>query len=119
MHGPLDCYLVLGLDTRATDSEITRAYRSLIRRHHPDTRPVLASPSAAARDHERLAEIMEAYKILSDPARKASYDQANGPLTVPSHPVPVRYRAARDMPRADKPITISPVRWTPTTRRCS
>ncbi|SNQ51874.1 hypothetical protein FRACA_840012 [Frankia canadensis] len=33
-----DFYLVLGVDPSASASQITRAYRTLIRRHHPDTR---------------------------------------------------------------------------------
>lgn len=64
--GP-DLYRVLGLDPGASSAEITRAYRRLARRHHPD---VDTTPGAA----QRFAEITRAYRVLSDPRARARYD---------------------------------------------
>ena len=66
---PQDLYETLGLTSHATPDEIKRAYRKLARQYHPDTNP--DDPEAA----ERFKEIASAYEILSDPNRKARYDQ--------------------------------------------
>ncbi len=70
-----DLYRILGVTPRATNAEIKSAYRRLARRYHPD---VSASPDANA----RFAQISEAYHILSDPHRRATYDM--GGYTRPS-----------------------------------
>lgn len=62
-----DLYGILGVSRRATDAEIKSAYRKLARMYHPD---VCKSPSANA----TFAQINEAYRILSDPKRRAMYD---------------------------------------------
>jgi hypothetical protein len=63
-----DLYRILGVSRRATDSEIKSAYRKLARKYHPD---VSSSPNANA----LFAKISEAYRILSDPKRRAIYDR--------------------------------------------
>lgn len=63
-----DYYETLGLKKGASDGEIKSAYRKLAMKHHPD---VDKSPEA----EERFKEISEAYQVLSDPAKKQSYDQ--------------------------------------------
>lgn len=63
-----DYYDVLGLQKGASDSEIKRAYRKLAKQYHPD---VNKDPQA----EERFKEINEAYGVLSDPQKKATYDQ--------------------------------------------
>lgn len=63
-----DYYEVLGLKKGASETEIKSAYRKLARQHHPD---VDKSAGAA----ERFKEISEAYQVLSDPQKKAGYDQ--------------------------------------------
>lgn len=63
-----DLYEVLGLAKGADSAGIKKAYRHLARKHHPD---VDKSPGA----EERFKEINEAYQILSDPKKKAAYDQ--------------------------------------------
>src|ERR1051326_8105239 len=60
-------YEILGLAQTATQAEIKKRYRELARRHHPD---VAEAPDAAV----RFREINEANRILSDPARRATYD---------------------------------------------
>ncbi len=63
-----DYYEVLGVAKGAATEQIKKAYRTLARKHHPD---VDKSAGAA----ERFKEINEAYQVLSDPQRKAAYDQ--------------------------------------------
>ncbi|MEO1055796.1 MAG: J domain-containing protein [Actinomycetota bacterium] len=61
-------YAVLGIRPDASDQEVRDAFRRLARQHHPDR-------SAAERaGADRMAEINEAYRVLSDPSRRAVYD---------------------------------------------
>jgi molecular chaperone DnaJ len=62
-----DLYEVLGVDRRASDAEIKRAYRKLAQQWHPD---VNKDPDAPV----RFKEASEAYQILSDPDRRQRYD---------------------------------------------
>ena len=71
-----DYYDVLGVARDADDKAIREAFRRLARRYHPD---VSAEPGA----EERFKEIAEAYGVLSDPAKRASYD-ARGFAGVPA-----------------------------------
>jgi len=62
-----DCYQVLGVPRDADDKTNKNAFRQLARRYHPETS---TEPDA----QERFREIAEAYGIVSDPAKRASYD---------------------------------------------
>jgi curved DNA-binding protein len=62
-----DFYEVLGVARDASQEDIRRAYRRLARKHHPD---VSSEEGADA----RFKEISEAYDTLSDPAKRADYD---------------------------------------------
>ncbi len=62
-----DYYQVLGVPRDADAKTIKGAFRRLARRYHPDTS---TDPDA----EQRFREIAEAYGVLSDPARRASYD---------------------------------------------
>lgn len=88
-HGdPADHYAVLGVESSATAGQITSAYRALVRVLHPDTR------SGAPEPPERFGEVLSAYGVLRDPARRAAYDarRATGTPAEPDRPVPVRIR---------------------------
>ena len=64
-----DYYESLGLQKGASDEEIKKAYRKLAKQYHPDIHP--GDKSA----EEKFKEIGEAYEVLSDPQKKAKYDQ--------------------------------------------
>jgi curved DNA-binding protein len=64
-----DYYKVLGVDRNASEKEIKRAYRRLAREYHPDVNP------EDAQAEERFKEINEAHEVLSDPEKRAKYDQ--------------------------------------------
>jgi len=64
-----DYYAILGVSRNATDKEIKQAYRRLARKYHPDVNP--GDKSA----EEKFKEISEAYEVLSDPEKRAKYDQ--------------------------------------------
>jgi DnaJ-class molecular chaperone len=64
-----DYYEVLGVARTASADEIKRAYRKLARKHHPDVNPTDKTASG------RFKELNEANTVLSDPAKRARYDQ--------------------------------------------
>jgi len=74
-----DPYLVLGVSPTATQAEITHAYRDRLRAHHPDTRH---TPSSQIAD-EHLRQVLAAYALLRDPARRADFDRATTRAAMP------------------------------------
>ncbi|WP_034429572.1 molecular chaperone DnaJ [Caldisalinibacter kiritimatiensis] len=64
-----DYYEVLGVDRNASEQEIKRAYRKLAKKYHPDMNP------DDKEAEKKFKEINEAYEVLSDPQKKARYDQ--------------------------------------------
>lgn len=64
-----DYYKSLGVERKASDEEIKRAYRKLAMKHHPDRNP---NDSKA---EDKFKEINEAYQVLSDPEKRSRYDQ--------------------------------------------
>lgn len=66
---PRDPYEVLGVSKSASTEEIQKAYRKLSKKHHPDRNPGDKQADAAYK------EVQEAYEILNDPQKKATYDQ--------------------------------------------
>jgi len=63
-----DYYEIIGLKKDATQAEIKRAYKKLARKYHPDV-------SKEADAEVRFKELGEAYEVLKDPEKRASYDQ--------------------------------------------
>lgn len=66
---PRDYYDVLGIQRGASDREIKRAYRKLVKKLHPDRNG--DDPEALV----RFKEVSEAYEVLGDPERRPLYDQ--------------------------------------------
>ncbi|MBU1102764.1 molecular chaperone DnaJ [Patescibacteria group bacterium] len=60
-----DYYKILGISKNASPDEIKRAYRRLAQQFHPDK----------GGDPEKFKEVNEAYQVLSDPQKRAQYDQ--------------------------------------------
>jgi curved DNA-binding protein CbpA len=121
-----DPYLVLGVSPTATQAEITHAYRTRLRAHHPDTRP---TPSSQRAD-EHLRQVLAAYALLRDPARRADYDRATvraatsppngsrGPTPADRPPagrvqIPITYRSTNaTAAHVSAPLLrAGPVRW--------
>jgi molecular chaperone DnaJ len=67
-----DPYKTLGVDRKASDEEIKKAYRKLARQYHPDRN---AGDKSA---EERFKEVQEAYSILSDAEKRKAYDSGGG-----------------------------------------
>ena len=67
-NGSADYYKVLGVDQKASQEDIKKAYRKLARKYHPDT-----NKDAGA--EERFKQISEAYDTLGDPEKRKKYDR--------------------------------------------
>lgn len=64
-----DYYEILGINKDATTDEIKKAYRKLALKYHPDRN------SSDSNAEAKFKEINEAYQVLSDPEKRARYDQ--------------------------------------------
>ncbi len=65
-----DFYKLLGVDKNASDAEIKKSYRSKAMKFHPDRNK--DNPEEA---EAKFKQIKEAYEVLSDPKKRAAYDQ--------------------------------------------
>jgi molecular chaperone DnaJ len=65
---PTDAYELLGVPRTADETQIKKAFRKLARELHPDV-------SKEEDAESRFKEVAEAYEILSDPERRATYDR--------------------------------------------
>jgi DnaJ-class molecular chaperone len=66
----INYYNVLHVPKGAADSEIKKSYRKLAMKWHPDKNPENADEAS-----KKFQEIGEAYDVLSDPQKRAVYDQ--------------------------------------------
>ena len=64
-----DLYEVLGVPKTASPSDIKKAHRKLVRKHHPDANP------GDSEAEERFKEVQGAYDVLRDPEKRKQYDQ--------------------------------------------
>lgn len=64
-----DYYEVLGVGRDATEAELKKAYRRVAMKHHPDRNP------DNKESEDKFKEANEAFEVLSDPDKKARYDQ--------------------------------------------
>jgi DnaJ-class molecular chaperone len=78
-----DLYEVLGISRGASQDDIRKAHRRLVREHHPGANPGYGSVEG------RFKDIQQAYEVLSDPERKREYDNT---LHAPSGRISGRQR---------------------------
>ncbi len=65
---PPSYYDTLQITAKASQTEVKQAYRRLVKRFHPDQNPELDS-------HDQVAQINQAYEVLSDPETRRRYDR--------------------------------------------
>ena len=99
-----DLYEELGVARDASRDEIAAAYRARAKELHPDTRPVDADAAS------RFARVGSAYRVLSDPAERARYDES---LRRPPSPSPRATVPPAPAPSPAKPrrLTLKGARW--------
>src|SRR3954447_12182247 len=113
--GTPSLYAVLGVSPDASVERIVHAYRQRALASHPDAHPDDSGASA------RFTTLTSAYEVLSDPVRRAEYDDrtARTPKAVPhrrgdQHPqarsMPTRHPRARGARSADEFIRVTPPR---------
>jgi curved DNA-binding protein CbpA len=95
--GP-DLYQVLGVSREASRDEIAQAWRRRARAEHPDSRPGDAGAPG------RFRALARAWHVLSDPGRRAAYDQTLGQHELPAAAPAVRVRR----PASRRPTTGTP-----------
>jgi len=70
-----DYYKILGVDRKASEEDIKRAYRKLALQFHPDRNP------GDEKAEEKFKEINEAYQVLRDPEKRTHYDRLGDSYT--------------------------------------
>ncbi len=96
----------LGVGTRASHDEIRAAYRRMARRYHPDNG---SAPSA-----KEMAAVNEAWKVLGDPGRRASYDVSLAMVarsTAPAAPTDFDSPSGSEGPEPAEPPPGPAARW--------
>ncbi len=66
-----DYYEILGVPKNASEADVKKAYRKLAMKYHPDRN----QGDSAKKSEEQFKEANEAYEMLSDPQKRAAYDQ--------------------------------------------
>ncbi|MFF1253279.1 J domain-containing protein [Pseudarthrobacter sp. NPDC058329] len=131
MDKPLDYYAILHVPRDATRQQISRAYRALMRSHHPDMDGAAgmrqgvqngAQKADAVRGtpppEAELLRIMQAFAVLRDPARREAYDReaeagpaaSAAPAAQAGTDIPVR-KIRHPAGASGTTIRITPVRW--------
>ena len=105
-----DPYVVLGVLPRATPQEVQRAFRRLVRQHHPDT-------AGGPGDPDELRAVLAAYAALRAGQGGGDPDGAVPDGATAAGPPPASHHQAQqrwpDMSEAEAqpPIRVGPVRW--------
>ncbi len=92
-----DYYQILGVDKKASDEDIKKAYFLLARKFHPDRFDRKISHSYREQIDEVFNAVTNAYRTLSDKAKRAEYDQSTAPVQVEdvNKKAELRYRQAK------------------------
>jgi curved DNA-binding protein CbpA len=106
-----DLYAILGVPRHATQGPISRAYRTLLRRYHPDTRA--PDPKTSVSSDAALQQVVAAYAVLRDSNRRAAYDRQTTPHIRTRVRTPPTQTAAALRHDMQPPIRAGPVRWDP------
>jgi DnaJ-class molecular chaperone len=108
---PSDLYAILGVPRDATPGQMSRAYRTLLRHYHPDTRA--AEHKTSATSDAALQRVVAAYAVLRDSERRAAYDRQTTPRTRTRVQTPTTRSATAPRHKMQPPIRAGPVHWDP------
>jgi DnaJ-class molecular chaperone len=123
---PRGYYAALHLTPAATQTDIQRAFRTLIRVHHPDVGPSGAGTTASGAQSggEDVRTILDAFAVLRNPLSRAEYDRegrtsaapGTGTGTTDTGGTGATAAAPRDIPvhhrrRQGPALRVTPVRW--------
>ncbi|MDQ0239940.1 J domain-containing protein [Arthrobacter bambusae] len=123
-----DLYGILHIAPTATAREVTRAYRTLMRGLHPDTRAAREPPTGPGptepetktqEELQELRDIMAAYAILGNPEKRAAYDREHprpAANAKPQRPDAASVRIPGQLLPAAS-LLIGPVIWEPPSGR--
>lgn len=119
-----DLYGILHIAPTATAREVTRAYRTLMRGLHPDTRAAREPPTGPGQTEQEtqtqeLQDIMAAYAILGNPEKRAAYDREHprpAANAKPQRPDAASVRIPGQLLPAAS-LLIGPVIWEPPSGR--
>ncbi len=106
-----DYYEILEVHPKASAEVIAKAYRTLARRYHPDTRPEREKPWA----EKQMKQLNQAYRVLSDPGLRAKYDRRRSP----GKAVPAEASVGESGPQATATRQPRYCYWHPTRLRTS
>ena len=73
-----DYYAILGVDKNASEHEIKKAYKKMAMKYHPDRNAESEETKKMA--EKKFIDVNDAYSVLSDPKKRAMYDQGADPL---------------------------------------
>ncbi|CAF2107454.1 dnaJ homolog subfamily B member 13-like [Brassica napus] len=102
----VDYYKALQVDRSANDDDLKKAHRKLAMKWHPDK-----NPTNKKDDESKFKQVSEAYDVLSDPQKRALYDQYGEEGLKGNVPLPTAAGGASFFSSGDGP---SPFRFNPT-----